>query len=135
MKTCGYCGRENADEARYCRECGTEFSLQAVPGVAAKPADPRDWTWQEWLRGGLICLGAILLAGLLYLLSLGPVMRYCGSVTTVNLNLSTTGYDSTLTTTGYTMMPVVRTVQRTRTERYPRWVGAFYHPAFALSTG
>jgi hypothetical protein len=26
MKTCGYCGKENADEAKGCFECGTSFS-------------------------------------------------------------------------------------------------------------
>ena len=25
MKTCSYCGRENADDATFCRECGTGF--------------------------------------------------------------------------------------------------------------
>jgi antitoxin component YwqK of YwqJK toxin-antitoxin module len=32
MKKCSYCGRDNADEAVNCRECGTEFEA-----VAAKP--------------------------------------------------------------------------------------------------
>ena len=27
MKECSYCGRDNADEALHCRECGTEFEL------------------------------------------------------------------------------------------------------------
>jgi hypothetical protein len=28
VKSCSYCGRENADDSRNCRECGTEFAAQ-----------------------------------------------------------------------------------------------------------
>jgi hypothetical protein len=135
MKKCGYCGRENADEATYCRECGTEFTVRAPPAAPAKPADRRDRTWQGWLRNGLICFCAIVLAGLLYLLSLGPVIRYCAMVNTVTLNLSTTGYVSVPTGTRYTVMPVVRTMERTRTVWFPRWVGLYYRPATVLGDG
>lgn len=135
MKTCGYCGRENADEAKDCQECGTKLTVQSVPAAAAEPAGPQDWTWQQWLRRSLVWLCVVLLAGFFYLLSLGPVTRYCGTVTTVSPNLSTTGYVSTPTATGYTSMPVVRTVLTTRTVRYPRWIASFYRPAFLLSTG
>jgi hypothetical protein len=38
MKNCAYCGRENDDEAVYCRECGTDGFKQPAP--VAKPADP-----------------------------------------------------------------------------------------------
>src|SRR6516225_816592 len=31
MKACDYCGRENADDARHCLECGTPFGNQAEP--------------------------------------------------------------------------------------------------------
>jgi len=32
MKACEYCGRDNADGARFCRECGTQFEwLQILP--------------------------------------------------------------------------------------------------------
>jgi len=34
VKACSYCGRENADDSRNCRECGTEFP-------APQPAEPR----------------------------------------------------------------------------------------------
>jgi hypothetical protein len=43
MKTCGYCGRENEDDAVFCRECGlNEFpapSVATVP-VQQQPAAP-----------------------------------------------------------------------------------------------
>ncbi len=32
MVRCGYCGRENPDGARRCRECGTEFRQDPIPG-------------------------------------------------------------------------------------------------------
>lgn len=31
MKLCGYCGRDNQDEATFCRECGTSEFVPAVP--------------------------------------------------------------------------------------------------------
>ena len=44
MKTCNYCGRENADEAMQCGECGTdEFKL----APAAAPTD--DGSQKEWV--------------------------------------------------------------------------------------
>ncbi len=30
MKHCGYCGRENGDDAVYCQECGTEFVREPI---------------------------------------------------------------------------------------------------------
>jgi ribosomal protein L37AE/L43A len=38
MKKCHYCGRDNADEAVNCRECGTEFEQ---PVEAAVPEEPK----------------------------------------------------------------------------------------------
>lgn len=43
MKSCSYCGRENADEAVYCSECGTEFepaTEPANPEASASESDP-----------------------------------------------------------------------------------------------
>ena len=37
MKKCSYCGKENTDDALFCRECGTEFKN---PASADKPAAP-----------------------------------------------------------------------------------------------
>jgi hypothetical protein len=39
MKKCSYCGRENADEATHCRECGTEFAVEIPPKI---PTDAKD---------------------------------------------------------------------------------------------
>ncbi|MGA2865688.1 MAG: zinc ribbon domain-containing protein [Verrucomicrobiota bacterium] len=40
MKSCGYCGRENEDEAAWCRECGTKF---VPPAPRAEAAAPPPW--------------------------------------------------------------------------------------------
>jgi len=39
VKKCSYCGRDNADDASNCRECGTEFEREA-----AKPTEAGDQT-------------------------------------------------------------------------------------------
>jgi len=31
MKQCSYCGRDNADDALFCRECGTELERPSEP--------------------------------------------------------------------------------------------------------
>jgi hypothetical protein len=70
VKKCSYCGRENSDEAVHCRECGTLFP---EPFAMAEPARPRDGTWLDWLAYMLRIAGVIVLIGLLYLLSFGPL--------------------------------------------------------------
>jgi ribosomal protein L40E len=41
MKKCGYCGGDNADEAAYCRRCGTEFVMRTPEQPkTAEPAPP-----------------------------------------------------------------------------------------------
>jgi Double zinc ribbon len=40
MKSCAYCGRENPDEATYCRECGTRDFVVAAPSVARASPQP-----------------------------------------------------------------------------------------------
>jgi hypothetical protein len=37
MKLCGYCGRDNQDEATVCRECGTKLAT-AIPETTPEPA-------------------------------------------------------------------------------------------------
>src|SRR6202040_2796486 len=66
----------------------------------------------------------ILLIGVLYLLSFGPVKRYCGTV------ISQSSTPIAFTVNGQT---VVRGGMRT--VRYPGWVGIVYHPAFLLESG
>ena len=121
MKKCSYCGRENSDEAVHCRECGTEF---VVPSVEAEPAQPRDGTWLEWLAYVLRLTGTILLLGFLYLLSLGPVGHFFGTVTTTSSPPATFGTNGQAT--------VVTSV---RTVRYPGWVRVVYYPAFVMMSG
>jgi len=36
VKQCDYCGRENADDAVYCRECGTDTFKGESPEIAAR---------------------------------------------------------------------------------------------------
>jgi hypothetical protein len=44
MKPCAYCGRDNEDAARSCRECGTEFrgDVGATSGTPSGPAGPQN---------------------------------------------------------------------------------------------
>jgi hypothetical protein len=118
MKKCDYCGRENSDEAAHCGECGTEF---VAPSVAKEPAEPRDRPWLDWLGLCLRLAAAILGIGLVYLLSFGPVERYCGK-TISQTTLTTTNTVNSQTT-------VITSVRRVT---YPRWVGVVYQPAFMV---
>ena len=40
MKKCSYCGRDNADDAANCRECGTEFKPEAASPQEANTRTP-----------------------------------------------------------------------------------------------
>ena len=108
MKTCRYCGRENPDEGSHCSSCGTELVPEPID---SRPSQPPDRTW---IKTAFLWAGALLTLLLFYLLSLGPVIRWTGKVTS-----STT----TSTPTGFVSRRVVT---------IPRWVGIVYAPAFLL---
>jgi hypothetical protein len=115
---CGYCGCGNDDAATHCAECGTGFSL---PPADAPPVAPRDRTWLEWLKYLLSCIGFVLLFGLIYLLSFGPVAAYCCKMTSRTTTTTVNGSNSVTT--------VVRTMS------LPRWVVVVYRPAMMLRGG
>jgi hypothetical protein len=117
MKNCRYCGRENPDEARHCQECGTEF---IEPTAKTEPAEPARRDWLEGLGRAWCYAALILVAGLLYLLSFGPVERYCAKVS------SQTAPPATFAANG---QPTVVSVRRVS---YPRWVAVIYYPAFLV---
>ena len=118
MKKCDYCGRENSDEAGHCRECGTELVARSGP---QEPAQPSDGTLQEWVGVTLRAAGMVLALGLLYLLSFGPVERYCGRTISQN---------STPATYSVNGQTVIR--MSVRRVSYPLWVGVVYRPALML---
>ena len=69
MKTCSYCGRENADEATRCRECGTETPAPVhgrKRGSLRRRAKNLRWRMDHSFRIGSI---AMLPAGLILLVS------------------------------------------------------------------
>jgi hypothetical protein len=119
MKTCGYCGRKNSDEDSHCCECGTD--LAQAPDSEDSP-QPRELTWPEWLGPAFRLVTSVLLAVLLYLLSFGPVERFCGTVLSKPLT------PVTFTAGGQT---IVRTTMRT--VAFPRWVMVIYRPALMVS--
>lgn len=121
MKKCSYCGRQNSDEAVHCPECGTPFP---EPSDVAEPARPRDGTWLDWLAYMLRLAGTVVLIGVLYLLSFGPVASYCGTKTTM------TPPPTTIAVNG--SAPALATAY---TVRYPAWVGIVYHPVFLMLSG
>lgn len=118
MKTCGYCGREASEETGFCPECGTKF---ADPVATTAPPVPVYPAWFEWTRQALTYAGILFVVGALYLLSFGPVWRYCRTVTVGPAPVAAA------TVSGTGPMPTV-----TRVVRYPGWVGIVYQPAFRL---
>ena len=69
MKNCTYCGRENADEAVQCRECGTEFAMQSRTSEADElPIDDpeRAAANKRMLWGAVWCGGGIIVTVVSY---------------------------------------------------------------------
>jgi predicted amidophosphoribosyltransferase len=111
MKKCGYCGRENPDESDRCSDCGASLAESSVREPPIKRHAPPLF---EWLWSSLRYAGPLILIALLYLLSYGPVDRYCGKVVT---------RVSTSTTYTRTTKVIVH---------YPLWVRILYRPALHL---
>lgn len=111
MKKCGYCGRENADKSDRCADCGTSLAQR----TAEKPSpEARERPLIEWLWTSMRYAALPVLVALFYLLSFGPVDRYCGKVATI-----------ATTSTAYTTVTKV-------TVHYPLWVSLLYRPALYL---
>ena len=112
MKPCAYCGRENQDEVSSCRECGTIFAEWD------NLTWERELTWaRHTLRFTLGCFGLVLAIFCFYLLSLGPVIRYLGTITPL------------------APVPTPAGVTMVAGKTYPSWVGVVYYPAFSLLSG
>ncbi len=120
MKKCSYCGRENPMEAEHCQECGTKL---VEVSVDATPIESRDLTWLEGFRHGLWYALAFVFIIALYLLSFGPVARYCGKTVPMPPMPAAPAVTNSQTVTTTTV--AVRAV------RYPRWI-VVYYPAFIL---
>jgi hypothetical protein len=63
MKSCGYCGRENEDEAVHCTECGTVFEDMAAQVEIAAKGDSGSRGRKAFRILGLLC--GLLALGLL----------------------------------------------------------------------
>ncbi len=111
MKKCGYCGHQNPDESGRCSECGTSL---AEPSGKKSRAESEVRLVLEWLWISFRYAGTLILITLFYLLSYGPVDRYCGKVVT---QASTSTAHSTVTKV---------------TVHYPLWVSILYRPALYL---
>ena len=78
MKKCRHCGRENEDGLTMCVECGLEMSPSPARRFLAKlpsAIGAIDPTWPQRILVGLCVLFAVLVV---YLLSLGPILRFYG---------------------------------------------------------
>jgi hypothetical protein len=84
------------------------------PSLKKPPVEPQVRPMFEWLWVSFRYAGTLIVIALLYLLSYGPVDRYCSKVVT-----------RVSTSTAHTMTSTV-------TVRYPSWVGILYRPAFYL---
>jgi hypothetical protein len=66
MKACGYCGRENPDDAERCCECGTGFATPAEPEqphslseLLVKPIPSRLRWWLLLAAWGMVVLATL----------------------------------------------------------------------------
>lgn len=73
MKSCAYCGRENADEAANCFECGTLFSVEEEARDNLKGAGS-SWTHNLSLRMALKAGGGFVLIGTAVVLMIGRIV-------------------------------------------------------------
>ena len=116
MKLCAYCGIENEDEHVSCKECGTQIPESPV---VITPSKPRDLAG---IRFVLLMASTLFMVFALYLLSFGPVNRWCAVRTPGPPPTTLTNQSSTTFVVSYTVT-------------YPSWVGVVYYPALHLLTG
>jgi hypothetical protein len=113
MKSCPYCGKENGDDRIFCLECGTQFPEPSANQPSKKPYG------LAGIKSALLVAVTISAVFALYLLSFGPVNRWCSVRTPAPPPV-------TLTNQSTTILVVSSTVS------YPSWVGVVYYPALHL---
>lgn len=64
MKRCGYCGRENSDEATHCQGCGTTFANNPIHSDVPRPRSPAT---EQMIYGAVWCIGGLLVTGVSYI--------------------------------------------------------------------
>jgi len=79
MKKCRHCGTGNEDGAAACTECGLELGPSAVARVAANLPSAIMATNREWLWRISLIIGIPLVLLTVYLLSLGPILKFYGA--------------------------------------------------------
>ena len=75
MKKCAYCGRENADDAGQCGECGTALATEGASPASqlAAPENPaRTLAERRMLFGALWCIGGVFVTAITYMAASGP---------------------------------------------------------------
>jgi hypothetical protein len=76
MRKCDYCGRESADDAAHCRECGTPFAVEDALSASQQPAATDNpvctLAEKQMFRGALWCIGGALVTGATLLAASGP---------------------------------------------------------------
>jgi hypothetical protein len=113
MKLCAYCGRGNEDEHVFCKECGTQ--IPESPAVTT-PSKARDLAG---VRFAFLGVSTLFVVFALYLLSFGPVTRWCVT-------------QSTIPPSGVVTNGPASTFMVTYTVSCPAWVGVVYYPLLDL---
>lgn len=79
MKKCRHCGNENEDGALACSECGLDLAPSPAAQLVARLPSALRATNTKWFWRISLPVGVLLLALVVYLLSLGPILRFYGA--------------------------------------------------------
>ncbi len=79
MKKCRHCGTGNEDAAESCTECGLDLGPSVVARLAAALPSAVRATNTTWPKRLLWLVSVPILLVALYLLSLGPILRFYGA--------------------------------------------------------
>jgi len=79
MKKCRHCGIENQGEALICSECGLDLGPSAAARLIAKLPSAIGAANARWFWRVSLALGLPFLVLVVYMLSLGPILRFYGA--------------------------------------------------------
>ena len=79
MKHCRHCGTENEDGALTCIECELSLSPSPAAQLLARLPSALRTANKAWLWRAIVVVAVPLLVLAVYLLSLGPILRFYGA--------------------------------------------------------